>query len=376
MLGDVVKKVAEGLNDYVDEEDGLGEPFLSSHNYRVRPFNVENFKPIKPADSQRKIAFVDGGNQPIVEAPNFTVQLNRAYCSVFAGSRRAPQASSLPQRIEFFSVTVAKFRKEQIFYDTSVFPVSDDFAGLVPRSSDLSFSSVDRRLMVGTARADIGRVATIARRFAEWEFAKHVILQEIEKGDFLVMDGTLRTAFPNESKYARAAYSEANSKGIVYTGLSKTSRMFTTTGLSLLGAVRKMAIDAKIGPVWYYYPIAESISPEHEAAIFIVKLNDQSPRIFRYEIQGEEAKALTDSEINEILAQLSINSSSLEFPGYPYGLVDADDNARVRHEEFNAYRVMLLSEISMLGASSKFMRHMQSVDAHDILETMREVSSS
>jgi hypothetical protein len=217
-------------------------------------------------------------------------------------------------------------------------------------------------------------VATVARRFAEWEFAKHVIMKELGRGDVLVMDGTLRTAFPNESKYARAAYTEAYAKGIIYTGLSKTSQMFTTTGLSLLGALRKMAIDNKIGPVWYYYPIAESISPEHEAAIFVVKLNDQSPRIFRYEIQGGQAKALTATEINEIFSQLSANSSSLEFPGYPYGLVDADDNARVRREEVDSYQVMLLSEISKLGVSSKFMRHMQSIDAHDVLEAMRGVS--
>ena len=238
-----------GLNDLVNEEDGLGDPFLSSHNYRVQPFSVENFKPIQPVQSGRKIAFVDGGNLPLVEAPNFTVQLNRVYYCVFAGRVRVPPMS-LPQRAEFFSVTVAKVRKEQIFYDTSVFPVSDEFGGLIPQSSDLSFSSTDRRLTAGGARADIRRVATIARRFAEWEFATHVVEEELERGDVLVMDGTLRTAFPNESRYSRGAYSAAESKGVVYTGLSKTSTMFTTTGLSLLGAIRKMAVDNKIGPVW------------------------------------------------------------------------------------------------------------------------------
>ncbi len=370
MLGEVVKKLVEELNGLIDE-DGLGDPFLSSHNYRAIPLGVENFKPIELVDSDRKIAFVDGGNQPLVEAPNFRVEVNRVYFNVFAGRKRI-QPGSLPERVEFFSVTVAKFRKEQIFYDTTVFPVTEEIAELVPKSSDLSFSSMDRRIMAGNARADIARVATIARRFAEWEVAKHVIRREMGERDFLVMDGTLRTAFANESKYARAAYAEAKAKGVIYTGISKTSHLFTTTGLSLLGALRKLAMDNEVGPVWYYYPVAESLSPEHEAAIFIVKLNDQSQRIFRYEVHAEQAKALTSSEMNEIFSQLSVNSGDLGFPGYPYGLVDADDNARVRHEEKDAYRVMLLSEISRLGVSSKFMRHMQSMDAHDILDAIRE----
>ena len=174
MLGEAVKKVAQDLNGLVNEENGLGDPFLSSHMYRVRPFSVQNFTRIKPVESRRKIAFVDGGNLPLVEAPNFTVQLNRVYFGVFEGRKRVLPVS-LPQRIEFFSVTVAKFRKEQIFYDTTTFPVSDDFGRLIPLSSDLSFSSADRLLMVGGARADISRVASTARRFAEWEFAKHVV---------------------------------------------------------------------------------------------------------------------------------------------------------------------------------------------------------
>ena len=188
------------------------------------------------------------------------------------------------------------------------------------------------------------------------------------------MDGTLRTAFANESKYARSAYAVAKGRGVVYTGLSKASRLFTTTGLSLLGAMRKLAMDNNVGPIWYYYPVAESVSPEHEAAIFIAKLNDQSQRIFRFEIHAEQAKSMSQEDLNEIFSQLSANASDLTFPGYPYGLIDADDNARVKHEELETYRVMLLSEISKIGSASKFTRHMESTDAHNVLNLMKEVS--
>ena len=369
MIGEVVRKLAQNLDELIDER-GLGDPFLSSHNYTAKPLGIENFNPIKSVESNRKIAFIDGGNQPLVEAPNFSIQLNRVYFNLFSG-RRAVQPSSLPQRVEFFSATVAKFRKEQIYYDTEILPLDDKLSTFLPDARDLSFSSMDRRIMAGTGRADIARVATIARRFAEWELARHVTREELGENDVLVMDGTLRTAFTNEAKYARAAYAESKNRGVVYSGLSKTCRLFTTTGLSLLGALRKLAADNDVAPMWYYYPIAESMSPEHEASIFIVKLNSQSPRAFRYEIQSQQASSLTPEAMNEIMSQLATNSSDIEFPGYPYGLIDADDNARVRYEEVEAYKVMLLSEVSKLGASAKFLRHMQSTDSHDVLNMMR-----
>jgi len=372
VLGDVVKKLVGDLDGKIGEGD-LGDPFLSSHNYRTYPLRVEHFNTIKAVESLQKLAFVDGGNQPLVEAPNFSVQLNRIYFNVYAGRKRV-NPSSLPQRIEFFSLTSAKFRKSQIYFDTTLYPLTKEFEGLVPNSADLSFNSTDRRITVGSSRADITRVATIARRFAEWEFSRHVVTDEMSDRDVLVMDGTLRTAFTNESKYARMAYAAARERGVIYTGLSKSSRLFTTTGLSLAGALRKLAEDNKVTPPWIYFPIAESLSPEHEAAIFMVRLNDQSQRVFRYDVHAEQAKHLDLSAMDQLFSQLAANASDLSFPGYPYGLIDADDNARVRYEELETYRVTLLSEISKLGSSSKFLRHMQSIDTHGVLNLLRETS--
>jgi len=371
LIGEVVKKVAQDLDRRVVEHE-LGDPFMSSHNYRAYPLNSKCFTPIRRVETSRRLAFIDGGNQELIGAPNFSVQLNRAYFNMFARTKMI-QPRSLPNKIEFISVTHADFRKGQIYYHTSMFPVNEKCAEFIPDPSDLSFNSADRRIMVGNARADIGRVASIARRFAEWQYAKYMIETELNERDVLVMDGTLRTAFTNESKYAKAVYTVAKERGVLSTGLSKTSRLFTTTGLSLLGAVRRLALDNEIGPAWYYYPIADSLSPDHEAAIYLTKLSDQSQRIFRYEIHAGQAKSLDPEDLNEILSELALNASDLSFPGYPYGLIDADDNARVRFEELETYRVMLLSEISKLGSAAKFVRHMESTDAHGILNGLRGV---
>ena len=373
MIGEVVRELVRELDLEIVEQD-LGNPCLSSNSYRPHALSGLNFKEIKKTDCERRLAFIDGGNQELVGAPNFSIQLNRVYFNIFE-KRKIVQPTTLANRIEFFSFTVAKFKHEQIFYDTTLFPSEPELAGLLPNSADLSFDSTDRRLMAGNTRADIARVASIARRFAEWHYARRAVERELESDDVLVMDGTLRTTFLKESNYANAAFSIAKDKGVVYTGLSKTSRLFTTTGLSLLGAVRKLAMDNQIGSMWYYYPVAESLTPEHQGAIFLVKLSDQSQRVFRFEIQAEQAKGLEQTDrLNEIFSELALNSSDLSFPGYPYGLVDADDNARVRFEELETYRVMLLSEISKLGSAAKFVRHMEAIDAHIALNSLKEVS--
>ncbi len=372
MIGEVAKRVAEDLDRRIVEQK-LGDPFLGNRNYRPHPLNSEYFTQIRRVDSDRRLAFLDGGNQELIGAPNFSVQLNRAYFNLFARAKMI-QPKSLHNRIEFISVTHADFARGGIFYQTSLFPVNEKCSKFLPDSSDLSFSSTDRRIMVGNSRADVRRVASITRRFAEWQCAKQIIKDELDSRDILVMDGTLWTGFPNESKYARVAYRTANEKGVVCTGLSKTSRLLTTTGLSLSGAVRKLAMDNEVGPMWYYYPIADSLSTDHQATIFLLKLSDQSQRIFRYEIHSGQTRSLRLDDLNEIFSALSVNASDLSFPGYPYGLIDADDNARVRYEELETYRVMLLSEISKLGSATKFVRHIQSTDAHDVLNSLREAS--
>ena len=58
-------------------------------------------------------------------------------------------------------------------------------------------------------------------------------------------------------------------------------------------------------------------------------------------------------------------------PGYPYGLIDADDNARVKGDEAEANRIMILSEISSRGLWKKFQRYFHSSDAHDILNFLK-----
>lgn len=367
MSAKIAERIVKDLDERIQEHK-LGNPFFKDSSYRIFPLSEHNFKAIVPISNERKMAFVDGGNQEILGAADFSVQVNRVYYSVFEGKRRV-LGGPLPNKIEFFSTTLSSFKEDEIFYDTLLFPIDEVFGRLLPDGRDLKFSSTDRTVMVGTMRADISRVASIARRFAEWSFAYHVVDMVLREGDILVLDGTLQTAFTNESRYSERLYEKAISKGIVVVGLSKTCGLFTDTGISLLGAVGKLADDSGMGGTWYF-PIAESTSSDHDVVIYVVKLNPGAEHIFRFEVYRKQVPILGERGINEVMNKLAENSQDVSFPGYPYGLIDADLFSRVRDEEVEGYRALLLSEISKIDKWDKFARRIHAVDAHGLLNML------
>lgn len=361
-LHDLVKNLDESIN-----EGDVGDVYFLNPDYEALPLHVDKIKEIKNVDSPCNMGFVDGGNQEILGAPNFSVQINRVYFCIFRGKERI-RSRRLINKIEFFSATHSSFRNGKIYYDTQLFPIGKTSFDFLPDRKDLSFDSTDRTVTMGTQRADITRVASIARRFAEWKFASLVVENEMEKGDFLVTDGSLEAAFTNEPNYLKELFAIGKKKNVIIMGLSKTSRLFTTNGLSLLGAVQQIA-----EPVTYdkwYLPLAKSKSITHEVALFAIKLNKSAERVFRFEVQRDQFKDLNELEFQNIMNQLAQNSTDISFAGYPYGLVVGDTFARVRDEEVAHYRVMLMSEISKAGKWKKFSRHIKSIDAHDYLNTV------
>ena len=367
MSADVSKRVAEFLDLEIEERD-LGQPYFGNPDYETLPFPTANFVPIQDMEPSIRTAFVDGGNHEMIGAPNFSVQMNRVYFNIFKGRERI-LPKSLPRKVEFYSATTANYRDDGIYYDTSVFPLKPEFGGFVPDQL-LSFSSLDRTVTIGSQRADIQHVASVARRFAEWEFAKHVIEEELEKGDMIVHDGSLQTSLTNEYKYLARAVEATVNKGVIFAGISKTSTLFTTTGLSLLGAVQKLAEDYAVKGPWCLQ-IAKVANVLHNAFIYVVKLHESARYVFRYEIYGEQARRMSEEDFCRVTSALASNSKDISFPGYPYGLIDADNFARVSGDEIDAYRVPLMSEISKHGKWKKMSRHICSGDAHGVLDLLK-----
>tara|TARA_B000000460_G_scaffold114614_1_gene80437 strand:- start:4207 stop:5310 length:1104 start_codon:yes stop_codon:yes gene_type:complete len=356
------RKLIDRLIPEVIDRD-IGDPHIQGEDIEVFSSKKENFRLINKIESPRDIGFVDGGNLELIGAPNFSIQLNRVYSAKWHNDKRISS-----KRLEFFSATYStSLMDNQIQYKTifELDPNQTELRELLPKEKDLSFSANDRTIMSGNQIADISRVSSIGRRFAEWTNANDLI-EVLNENDILMIDGTLQTNFTNESTYLTNLKKKARNKGVILCGLSKTSSLQTTTGLSLLGSIDRLAEENNIKREWYY-PFAISRSTDHDVMIFIIKLSRNTDRIFRFEVDRKTFEELKDLQINEIFSTIMRNSNDLSFIGYPYGLIDADNMARVSYDESDEYKGIITSILSQSGASKEFLRHIQAKDAHDIL---------
>lgn len=330
-----------------------------------------NFNPLKLNDTKKKIAFVDGGNLEIIQAPNFSLQVNRIYFNIFHGKKRILPQSEIPIKIEFLSLTTSYFNKDEgdLAYDTFIFPSLDEFNHYLPKEKDLSFSSGTRASFYGVTRYDMERVASIARRFAEWSVSKHIIENELGDNDLLVRDGSLQISFANEDKYSEGAFEAAKNSGTIFTGLSKTSHLATDSKFSLIGSIARFAEECnREGQAWCYYPVGRCSSKEYRSIISAVKLNPVAKHVFRFEILKEQALEINKEGIMDVIEAIATNSTDICFPGYPYGLIDADMQARVREDEIGIYETRILSEISENPELlQKVQTEMRAINGHEVL---------
>ena len=85
VANELIKRLDTHLND-----ERIGNPFFPERGVRPFPLTTDGFKVIQRVDSDKKTAFIDGGNQEVLGAPNFSVQLNRVYFGIWSGNKRYP----------------------------------------------------------------------------------------------------------------------------------------------------------------------------------------------------------------------------------------------------------------------------------------------
>ena len=87
MSYDPIKLLIEDLVTRI-EKQGTGKTIFSNNDSERFDIVPENFKEIKISKDNRKIAFVDGGCGLLLKAPNYSIQINRIYFSMFEGNKR------------------------------------------------------------------------------------------------------------------------------------------------------------------------------------------------------------------------------------------------------------------------------------------------
>ncbi|MBI4168172.1 MAG: DNA double-strand break repair nuclease NurA [Candidatus Aenigmarchaeota archaeon] len=340
--------------------NGIGKPHFEDKRYAAKDFSPSNLTELTAKD--KKICFVDGGSAIIIKAPNFALASHRVYYSKYNGVNR--EKPKLPNAIDFLSLTTSKPLSGGISYETSIYYDDKNAEPIIPKKEDLVFDSFDRTMTSGPVRADIGTVALVAREFAEWNMIR--VIAENEDAEIIVRDGSLQTIKTNESKYANNAAQACAIKNVHLCGVSKTSTLLTTTGMPLLSAIKTIADNNGFeSKSWYYKNIVDINHPDHNAVMFVAKLNAASQYVFRIEVSKDAA-----IDYSEILSGLAANSTDFTYPGYPYGLINSDVMGRVSNDEMKYDRIKTLAAASAKGISNSIYIDSKTVDAHGVLDSM------
>ncbi len=379
MQEQIIRKIITALDSCLKLNENEAIEF-NLPGYKAVPLSKTSFHEIKNKVeiTDKKIAFIDGGNAELLSAANFSLQFVRVFACIFQEDKRI-----FSKKHEFYVLARCINRlsdqgKPELAYSAEIFPVNDgqlvDAGQTINgeqliNSSDLVFAANDETIRNGTHNASISTIGEIARKFAELALAKQVV-NELGKNDLLVLDGSLQTTVTNHKKYLEQLYADVQKKGIIVSALAKTSRIYTNNGNSIVGLLNELSSNVLPESAWYYYPSVEIENENHKAELFFVKLNKASEYVFRYEV-FKECLANRDPDslshfLSALFSAIANNSRDLAFPGYPYGLIFADKLARVFNNE-KEYLITLFQAKS--GKNWHIIKkYLNAINAHDVLD--------
>ena len=375
-VGDGGRGPVGGMIDYLTAHIGTpGGPdpnvmdFVAAGQKKYT-ISMDTFAEIPNADEPRKIAFVDGGNTLLAEAPAFLIGMNRVYYSLFRGDER--QRPALRPRIEFFSClttgtaagraagTLATTRD---LYSVMLFAHRAGDRSRLPPDANLGITAEDVKRR-GASRAGL---LGVPRKMAEWAVADSVVANELAAGDVLVMDGTLQSGSGRESDFAAKVYKRAVRKGVVMCGLAKTTTLTTADNRPLVHRASEVAKAAGLGAKRWFVRIGERATANDMGYTFIAKLHEKSRYAFRLGVLAEQYWTMGRDEVESVLASMAANSRDIAMPGYPYGAIDADRFAKVRMREASMYRNMLDAELMRRPGGADIAAQIRTMSAHQVL---------
>jgi len=352
------------LDVLIDEE-----PQFSDKRYFPIILNENNVNELPIIGGDNKVTYIDGGNIDLFSSPSMYLGLVRIYFNIFKNNK-VILPKNIPQKYEFYVFGSSSGKEKDINFQFKLFPFSKDYQ-IDFEEADKTINSHDPTISNGNFRAELGIVCSVARRFLEWKVSELVIQNELDKGDILVRDGSLQTAITGESNYSKKAYQAAENKGVIFCGIAKRSKLYTSKGRSLVYAIKLLGNKVCPNKSWYYHPVVEINHPDHSAEMYFVKFYPSSKYVFRFEIEKNMAKSLGREKIEKLFGIIASNSIDLRFPGYPYGLVDADYIARLRKDEMETQKALFMSLCDDKDVLKFIEDNISVEDAHDILDKLQ-----
>ncbi len=295
------------------------QPF--SKTYIPVPLHEENFTQIAVKNTAEILTFIDGGNAEILKTPDYSLQFLRFAAVSFKNNKRVFQKI----KEGYILVSAQKQIVTQQYGFDIFFP---------------QFALDNPLLKNSDTRTKLNTVANMFRSVYEIEFAKQM-------HGIIILDHSLMPANHLEERALHELYNI--NKDII--GLNKTTALLCNNGESIISALQNFE---KKG-MWCYYPV---FSTHEHALLSFVKLHPLSKHVFRVEIPKDNKEHL--QEFASILASISHDNA---FIGYPYGLIVADQLARVSNREKETLQTLFFNH-----AGKEFNT---ALDAHDILNRMQ-----
>lgn len=341
-----MEKAINDLLESLSFKDGE-VPHFPKEGYASISLSKDNFHEITNIKSSKKIAFIDGGNQEIFGAHNFSLQLIRIYYCIYQNNKRIEKGT-----YEAYALISAKKKEKSLFFDVKMF-----FKNKVLDVADIGFDAYDETLSIGQRMVKVEAVGDEVRKFAELSLAKD-LCKNLD-GGFIVLDTTLEATVNGEKRLFDDLFEQAKKNKVTVGALSKTTSLLTENGNSIVAILNMISQDSH----WFYHPLVKIDNPLHKADILLVKLHKKSKYVFRLEVNNSHEPAL-----NELLSLLADNSCDPVFLGYPYGLIEADKFARVANREVDLKRTQLFVK---LGKDfEKLKNYLNTKNAHNILDNI------
>ncbi len=330
--------------------------FCNNVNLDSIPFSNDKFIKVEYSKSNsKKLAFIDGGNIEIIGNNNFSLQLMRVYYNIYQDKKKIKDEK---QEFIVLITTKANSNNKQIYHvevytqrenqlvDTIELPTKDNGFKQKPDS-----------------------IISKIRRLYEIKIIKN-ISGNLEKEDIVTMDGSLETKFEKEKIIMNSIIKICNEKKIMLCAINKTSSLTTNSGTNLIGYINSISNESDKNQKWFYYPLyVYKNEQEYYNIKTIAKLHTKSQYAFLIEtISNNKDNNISNELLSNITTSLSQTSKDPIFLGYPYGLIDADQNARCTENEkrYLQTRFLLLNKQNNI----KLRCLLNSGNAHSILDSI------
>ena len=367
----VLKKCIDFIQHRKRDIKGEDSPSTEGDDGISYDIAEERIFSIPICDESRKLAFVDGGTASILSAADFSISLDRVAGVLFEGNK-IKSFKKIPEVIEFYTATILEPMTDgKLAYNIQLFPREPRFKEFLP-DEEIIIPLNEVMELMGRMMPRIEIFGGVAMRFVEWTYATKLIEYELDKGDIFIRDGSLQTGYKDEILLVRELHSMAEDKSVYITGLSKTCRMITKSGDSLISLVDMMASKKYPDEQWYYHPIYRMTKADNLADVYFVKLHKFARSPFRFDIYLDQSENLEQQEKEVIISNLAANSTDLSFPGYPYGLIKVDQLSRVAKREIGPQKIQLMAEFDSGLYEKYILPRIRSIDAHDLLNTIRK----